>query len=37
MEQLLKDVQNRLKMEDEEFNSYLDDVKHTTKILKEEG
>lgn len=37
MEKLLKDVQSRLKMEDEEFNSYLSDVEHTTQILKEEG
>lgn len=37
MKELLKDVQTRLKMEDTEFDSYLPDVEHTTKVLIEEG
>lgn len=37
MKELLKDVQTRLKMEDAEFNSYLPDAEHTTKVLAEEG
>lgn len=37
MEKLLEEVQSRLKMEDGEFNSYLEDIEHTTKILKDEG
>ena len=37
MEALLKDVQQRLKMSDEEFESYNMDVEHTEKILKEEN
>ena len=36
MKELLKDVQTRLKMSDEEFDMYLPDAEHTTKILKEE-
>ena len=36
MEELLKNVQARLKMDDVEFNSYLSDVTHTTRILEEE-
>lgn len=36
MEALLKDVQQRLKMSDEEFESYNMDVVHIKKILKEE-
>lgn len=36
MEELLKNVQARLKMDDAEFNSYLSDVTHTTRILEEE-
>ena len=37
MKALLKDVQQRLKMSDEEFESYNMDVEHTEKILKEES
>ncbi len=36
MKELLKDVQARLKMSDEEFEMYLLDVEHTTKVLAEE-
>lgn len=36
MKDLLKDVQTRLKMTDEEFEMYLPDADHTTKILAEE-
>ncbi|WP_291255513.1 hypothetical protein [Fusobacterium sp.] len=36
MELLLKDVQERLKMADEEFLSYDADIKHITQILKDE-
>jgi len=34
---LLKDVQTRLKMTEEEFNMYFPDAEHTTKILEEEN
>lgn len=37
MEKLLKDVQKRLKMTEEEFNSYGTGIEHTCKILAEEG
>ena len=37
MKDLLKDVQTRLKMTDEEFNMYLPDTDHTAKILVEEN
>lgn len=37
MENLLLDVKKRLKLSDEEFNSYRGDLDHTTKVLEEEG
>lgn len=36
MKDLLKDVQTRLKMTDEEFEMYLPDADHATKVLAEE-
>ena len=36
MKDLLKDVQTRLKMTDEEFEMYLPDAAHATKVLAEE-
>lgn len=36
MKDLLKDVQMRLKMADEEFEMYLPDAAHATKVLAEE-
>lgn len=36
MEILLKDVQERLKMSDEEFEYYKLDIKHVKQVLKEE-
>ncbi len=37
MEQLLKDVQSRLKMSNEEFNSYKNELNYTTMILEKYG
>ena len=36
MKDLLKNVQTRLKMTDEEFEMYLPDAEHATKVLAEE-
>ncbi len=37
MEALLKDVQSRLKMSDEEFNSYRNELDYTTVVLEKHG